>query len=132
MVKKSASRSIPAFLTRVCSGDWHSAAEPQKPGILGFPRTCTDGPAGRLYDVLPSPKTLLRKRRVFGLLVWGGDARSCCLPPLRADYHSSRSVPCSWRGLKPLPPYELPRLSIPSPLGALKPCLLKTLKRSRF
>jgi len=50
--------------------DSPGAAEPQPNSrFLGAPRTCRDGPPGRLYGALPSPGILAQKTKGFGLVV---------------------------------------------------------------
>src|SRR6266571_175534 len=55
---------------RISSADTPGAAKPHSnSGFLGVPRTCRDGPAGRLYGALPSPEILAKRTRISCLVV---------------------------------------------------------------
>ena len=51
------------------SGIESRTSQAAESGFLRVPRTCRDGPAGRLYGALPSPEILAKKTRIFGLVV---------------------------------------------------------------
>src|SRR5437867_10747504 len=69
----AAGRRLPTLGERrdhACS-DWLTpgAAKPQRnSGVLGVPRTCRDGPPGRLYGALHSSVFLAEKKRIFALV----------------------------------------------------------------